>query len=472
MQTKNEPVQAREPFMKMQWKIGNVQIDNPFVLAPMAGVTDLPFRTLCKEQGAGLICMEMISAKAISFHNKNTIALMEIDPCEHPVSMQLFGSEPDLMAEVAKSIEDRDFDILDINMGCPVPKVVNNGEGSALLKNPNLIEEIVRKVSSAISKPLTVKVRIGFENEPVDIVEIAKRIEDAGAAALAVHGRTRQQYYSGTADWDTIRRVKEAITIPVIGNGDVDSPLKAEALVKQVHSTFDYSIGETTVSGYTATVTANITTFDSDAILENYQKELDKFLETIKKENRVPRLFLHSCCAPCSSYVLEYLSKYFNITVFYYNPNIYPEEEYRKRVHEITRLVNSMEFEHPVKLIEGHYDPQEFFQMAKGLEDVPEGGERCFKCYRLRMEEAAKLAEEGGYDYFTTTLSISPLKNAAKINEIGEELAEIYHVQHLPSDFKKKNGYKRSIELSHEYDLYRQNYCGCVYSRREAENRK
>ena len=233
MQTKNEPVQAREPFMKMQWKIGNVQIDNPFVLAPMAGVTDLPFRTLCKEQGAGLICMEMISAKAISFHNKNTIALMEIDPCEHPVSMQLFGSEPDLMAEVAKSIEDRDFDILDINMGCPVPKVVNNGEGSALLKNPNLIEEIVRKVSSAISKPLTVKVRIGFENEPVDIVEIAKRIEDAGAAALAVHGRTRQQYYSGTADWDTIRRVKEAITIPVIGNGDVDSPLKAEALVKQ-----------------------------------------------------------------------------------------------------------------------------------------------------------------------------------------------------------------------------------------------
>ena len=258
--------------IQMQWKIGNVQIDNPFVLAPMAGVTDLPFRTLCKEQGAGLICMEMISAKAISFHNKNTYALMEIDPCEHPVSMQLFGSEPDLMAEVAKSIEDREFDILDINMGCPVPKVVNNGEGSALLKTPDLIEEIVRKVSSAIKKPVTVKVRIGFENEPIDIVEIAKRIEDAGAAALAVHGRTRQQYYSGTADWDTIRRVKEAITIPVVGNGDVDSPLKAEALVKQVHSTFDYSIGETTVSGYTATVTANITTFDSDAILENYQQ--------------------------------------------------------------------------------------------------------------------------------------------------------------------------------------------------------
>lgn len=219
--------------MQMQWKIGNVQIENPFVLAPMAGVTDLPFRTLCKEQGAGLICMEMISAKAISFRNKNTFSLMEIDPCEHPVSMQLFGSEPELMAEVAKSIEDREFDILDINMGCPVPKVVNNGEGSALLKSPDLIEQIVKSVSSAIRKPVTVKVRIGFENAPVDIVEIAKRVENAGAAAIAVHGRTRQQYYSGTADWETIRKVKEAVTIPVIGNGDVDSPLKAEALLKE-----------------------------------------------------------------------------------------------------------------------------------------------------------------------------------------------------------------------------------------------
>lgn len=219
--------------MQMQWKIGNVQMENPFVLAPMAGVTDLPFRTLCKEQGAGLICMEMVSAKAISFHNKNTEALMEIDPSEHPVSLQLFGSEPELMAEVAKSIEERPFDILDINMGCPVPKVVNNGEGSALLKNPDLIVEIVKKVSSAIKKPLTVKVRIGFENESVDIVEIAKRVEDAGAAAIAVHGRTRQQYYSGVADWDAIRRVKEAVSIPVIGNGDVDSPQKAEALIKE-----------------------------------------------------------------------------------------------------------------------------------------------------------------------------------------------------------------------------------------------
>lgn len=214
-------------------KIGDVSLKNNLILAPMAGVTDLPFRLLCKEQGAGLLCMEMVSAKAIYFNNKNTEELLTIDDREPPVSLQLFGSDPDIISEMAKKIENRPFSILDINMGCPVPKVVNNGEGSALLKTPDLIEEIVRKVSSAIKKPVTVKVRIGFENEPIDIVEIAKRIEDAGAAALAVHGRTRQQYYSGTADWDTIRRVKEAITIPVVGNGDVDSPLKAEALIKQ-----------------------------------------------------------------------------------------------------------------------------------------------------------------------------------------------------------------------------------------------
>lgn len=219
--------------MQMQWKIGNVQMENPFVLAPMAGVTDLPFRKLCKEQGTGLICMEMVSAKAISFHNKNTEALMEIAPCEHPVSMQLFGSEPELMARVAAEIEERPFDILDINMGCPVPKAVNNGEGSALLKSPDLIGRIVSSVSHAVRKPVTVKVRIGFEGYPVDIVEIAKVIEDSGAAAIAVHGRTRQQYYSGCADWDAIRRVKEAVSIPVIGNGDVDSPLKAEAMLKE-----------------------------------------------------------------------------------------------------------------------------------------------------------------------------------------------------------------------------------------------
>ena len=218
--------------MNRMWKIGSVEIENPFVLAPMAGVTVLPFRGLCKEQGAGLICTEMVSAKAISFHNKNTKALMEINPKEHPVSLQLFGNEPELMAEVARSIEEQPFDILDINMGCPVPKVVNNGEGSALLKDPALIGKIVREISHAIKKPVTAKIRIGFEGYDVDPVEIAKIIEDAGGAAVAVHGRTRQQYYAGEANWEVIGRIKDAVSIPVIGNGDVDSPLKAEKMMK------------------------------------------------------------------------------------------------------------------------------------------------------------------------------------------------------------------------------------------------
>ena len=219
--------------MTENWSIGDVVIPNRFVLAPMAGVTDLPFRKLCKEQGAGLICMEMVSAKAISYHNRNTEALMKTDPAEHPVSMQLFGSEPELMGQVAAAISDRPFDILDINMGCPVPKVVNNGEGSALLKDPGLIEDIVRNVVSNSAKPVTVKMRIGFEGCEVDVCDIAKRVSRAGAAAIAVHGRTRQQYYSGTADWDAIRRVKLAAGIPVIGNGDVNSPEKAERMMRE-----------------------------------------------------------------------------------------------------------------------------------------------------------------------------------------------------------------------------------------------
>lgn len=214
-------------------KIGNVELDNPLVLAPMAGVTDLPFRLLCKEQGVGLICMEMVSAKAIYYKNKNTESLLEIHPDETPVSLQLFGSDADIMSEMAKKIEERPFSILDINMGCPVPKVVNNGEGSALMKNPKLVREIVSKMSKAIEKPVTVKIRKGFDEEHVNAVEIAKIAEDAGAAAIAVHGRTRQQYYSGKADWEIIARVKEAVSVPVIGNGDVTDADSAMRMMKE-----------------------------------------------------------------------------------------------------------------------------------------------------------------------------------------------------------------------------------------------
>lgn len=199
----------------------------------------------------------------------------------------------------------------------------------------------------------------------------------------------------------------------------------------------------------------------------NYQKELDKQIEKLGKEEKVPRLLLHSCCAPCSSYVLEYLAEYFEITVFYYNPNIYPESEYTKRVLEQQQLIRQMKFRHPVAFMAGAYDKEKFYQMAKGMEQVKEGGKRCFGCYELRLRETAKRAAEGQFDFFTTTLSISPLKNAQKLNEIGMGLAEEYQVPYLVSDFKKKNGYKRSVELSQKYGLYRQDYCGCVFSIRD-----
>ena len=213
--------------------IGNVTLENNVILAPMAGITDLPFRVLCREYGAGLVCMEMISAKAIYYGNKGTEKLLTIAPEEMPVSLQLFGNDADIMAEMAKRIEDRPFAILDINMGCPVPKVVNNGEGSALMTNPKLVAEIVGKVSRAISKPVTVKIRKGFDEDHVNAVEIAHIAEESGAAAVAVHGRTREQLYSGRADWDIIARVKNHVkTIPVIGNGDVTDAKSAGNLIK------------------------------------------------------------------------------------------------------------------------------------------------------------------------------------------------------------------------------------------------
>lgn len=204
----------------------------------------------------------------------------------------------------------------------------------------------------------------------------------------------------------------------------------------------------------------------------NYQKKLDELLEQVKVSGKKPTLLLHACCAPCSSYVLEYLTKYFHIILFYYNPNISPKQEFEKRTRELQRLVGEMPFEDKPGIIVGEYDQSEFYEIAKGLEDLPEGGERCFRCYRLRLEKTAELAKKLGADYFTTTLSISPYKNAQKLGEIASELSQIYGVDALPADFKKKGGYKRSIELSAQYGLYRQDYCGCVYSKAERDRKK
>lgn len=204
----------------------------------------------------------------------------------------------------------------------------------------------------------------------------------------------------------------------------------------------------------------------------NYQRELDRLIKQFESENRVPTLLIHSCCAPCSSYVLEYLSQHFEITVFYYNPNIYPESEYTMRILEQQKLIRDMKFKHPVSFLAGKYDRERFYAMAAGMEDLREGGARCMKCYELRLTEAARKAAAGNFDYFTTTLSISPMKNAQKLNEIGLRVGNEYGVAYLVSDFKKKNGYKRSIELSKEYGLYRQDYCGCEFSLRERDGQR
>lgn len=276
-------------------KIGNIEVNNTF-LAPMAGITDLPFRLLCHEMGAGVVCMEMVSAKAILYNNKNTEEMLEIKEDERPVSLQLFGSDPKIMSEIAKRIENRPFDILDINMGCPMPKIVNNGEGSALMKSPKLVYDIVSSISKAISKPVTVKIRAGFDKEHINAVEIAKVAEEAGAKAVAVHGRTKEQLYEGTADWNVIADVKRAVTIPVIGNGDVVDGPSAVRMIK-----------ETNVDGIMIGRAAR----GNPWVFRDVNRDLDKYYETDNAGTSISQNESDICNEPTISEKVEMMKRHY-----------------------------------------------------------------------------------------------------------------------------------------------------------------
>ncbi|MFI3200791.1 MAG: tRNA dihydrouridine synthase DusB [Eubacteriales bacterium] len=304
-----------------QLQIGNVLLENNLILAPMAGVTDLPFRVLCKEQGAGLVCMEMVSAKAITYQNQNTESLMQIHPKEGPVSLQLFGSKPTVIRESIKRIDERPFAILDFNMGCPMPKIVNNGEGSALLKNPKLVEEILTVAVKATKKPVTVKIRKGFYEEQINAVEIAKIAESCGVAAVAVHGRTREQYYSGTADWEIIRAVKEAVKIPVIGNGDVTDYESAKRL-QEVSNCDGIMIGRAS-RGNPFLFAQLKKAFETNEAVEKPSKE--ELLSTILQHAKLQ---------------LQYKGDYIGIRemrkhVAWYTVGLYQAAKLRNRIHQI-----------------------------------------------------------------------------------------------------------------------------------------
>ncbi len=305
-------------------RIGNVELDGNIILAPMAGVTDLPFRVLCREYGSSLQCMEMVSAKAIMYNNKNTEQLLEIHPDETPVSLQLFGSDPVIISEMAKRIEDRDFAILDINMGCPVPKVTGNGEGSALMKDPLLVGRIVEACARAIDKPVTVKIRKGYDDAHINAVEIARIAQESGAAAVTVHGRTREQFYSGKADWDIIRQVREALTIPVIGNGDVTDGASAEAMLR-----------ETGCDGIAIGRAAKGNPF--------IFREIRHYLETGEMMPRPDKKEIYDTIVRHANMQLEYKGEYTGVremrkTISWYSAGVHGSARVRGRINEMETM--------------------------------------------------------------------------------------------------------------------------------------